>query len=269
MLGAACIVPPLARPISGIAARLPQVLRSEPTPSADPRLPLVLHSNSSLIDRHSSLHFLIAGDKLLETDLTPAVPIPNAFLIAGVCPTFFSPAPLPAILIGTPIRLKADLTHSQQTRKHFLIGTIRPTLTPAPLSTHHSSLITRHRISNRYSKLLEIELTPSAPAQNTFLIATICPTFTRAPLRYKMVLSSIGDPAGALRLCFRAHRTTNHSSPLTIHPSLRLHPLSALTHPQPSCYSESPDAPRHQIAIPKKLRHARQILRRNAHGDPS
>ena len=139
MLGAACIVPPLARPISGIAARLPQVLRSEPTPSADPRLPLVLHSNSPLINRHSSLHFLIAGDKLLETDLTPAVPIPNAFLIAGVCPTFFSPAPLPAILIGTPIRLKADLTHSQQTRKHFLIATKFDT--SAPHFTNHDRRI--------------------------------------------------------------------------------------------------------------------------------
>jgi hypothetical protein len=46
------------------------------------------------------------------------------------------------LLIGTPIRLKMELTHSQQTRKHFLIGTIRPTLAPAPLSTPHSSLVT-------------------------------------------------------------------------------------------------------------------------------
>jgi hypothetical protein len=49
-----------------------------------------------------------------------------------------------AFLIGTPIRLEIELTHSQQTRKHFLIGTIRPTLAPAPLSTHHSSLNAHH-----------------------------------------------------------------------------------------------------------------------------
>jgi hypothetical protein len=42
---------------------------------------------------------------------------------------------LRAFLIGTPIGLKTDLTHSQETRKYFLIGTIRPTLTPAPRFT--------------------------------------------------------------------------------------------------------------------------------------
>src|SRR5271169_1676111 len=92
----------------------------------------------------STRHFLIVSAKLLETELTPSVPSPNAFRIANICPTFFSPAPLRAFLIGTAIRLKSDLTHSQQTRKHFLIGTIGPTLAPAPLCTHHSSLITPH-----------------------------------------------------------------------------------------------------------------------------
>ena len=45
---------------------------------------------------------------------------------------------LRAFLIGTPIGLKTDLTHSQQTRKYFLIGTIRSTFTSAPQPTHHS-----------------------------------------------------------------------------------------------------------------------------------
>ena len=123
-------------------------------------------------------HFLIAGEKILKTELTPSVPISNAFLIAGdfppfspaaprisnrytklleidltrsqqtrkhfliatICPTFFSPAPLRAILIGTPRRLEIDLTHSQQTRKDFLIGTICPTF----FRPRRSSPITRH-----------------------------------------------------------------------------------------------------------------------------
>jgi hypothetical protein len=38
------------------------------------------------------------------------------------------------------------------------------------------------QISNRYTKLLEIELTLSQSTKDHFLIATICPTFTPAPL---------------------------------------------------------------------------------------
>ena len=146
-----------------------------------------LHSTSHKPHR-ATQPFLIAGEKILKTELTPSVPIPNAFLIAGVCPafspaaaprisnrytklleieltrsqqtrkhfliaticpTFFSPAPLRALLIGTPRRLEIDLTHSQQTRKHFLIGTICPTFSsPAPLLTHHLSLITHHRLTS-------------------------------------------------------------------------------------------------------------------------
>src|SRR5271154_2960643 len=98
----------------------------------------------------STRHVLIAGDKILKTGLTPSVPSPDAFLIANICRTFFFPrAPLRAFLIGTAIRLKSDLTHSQQTRKHFLIGTIDPTSTSAPLLTHHFSLITHHCLTNR------------------------------------------------------------------------------------------------------------------------
>jgi len=66
------------------------------------------------------------------------------FLVARICPTFFSPAPLRAFLIGTAIRLETDLTHSQQTRKHFLIGTIRSTFASVPPLTHYFSLITHH-----------------------------------------------------------------------------------------------------------------------------
>ena len=145
-----------------------------------------LHSTSHKPHR-ATQPFLIAGEKILKTELTPSVPSPNAFLIAGdfppfssaaaprisnrytklleidltrsqqtrkhfliatICPTFFSPAPLRAILIGTPRRLEIELTHSQQTRKHFLIGTICPTFfSPAPLLTHRSSPITHHRLT--------------------------------------------------------------------------------------------------------------------------
>ena len=157
----------LARPKSGSPLRLPQLPGPTPPLATHVRSPLPLRFTTyqPLPTNHA---FLIAGEKILKTELTPSVPILNAFLIAGVCPasspaaaprisnrytklleieltrsqqtrkhfliaticpTFFSPAPLRAILIGTPSRLEIDLTHSQQTRKHFLIGTIRPTFT--------------------------------------------------------------------------------------------------------------------------------------------
>src|SRR5271154_2696266 len=106
-------------------------------------------SKGSSVLPPSTRHFLIVSAKLLETELTPSVPSPDAFLIANICRTFFfPPAPLRAFLIGTAIRLKSDLTHSQQTRKHFLIGTIRPTLTSAPLFTHHLSPIPPHFLTS-------------------------------------------------------------------------------------------------------------------------
>ena len=154
----------------------------------------------------STRHFLIDSAKLLETELTPSVPSANAFLIAGICPTFFSHALRPALLIGTPIRLKSDLTHSQQTRKHFLIGTIRPTLAPAPLSTHHLSLITHHCFTqfrfatNRIRKIVALMKTKEKPRS----------------IRYKFPSCAIGVPAAATQcrpvpgtrnfLCFRRNR---------------------------------------------------------------
>ena len=96
--------------------------------------------------------FLIAGEKILKTELTPSVPIPNVFLIAGVCPTF-SPAASPRISNRYTKLLEIELTRSQQTRKHFLIAYdlshihIRAVFHPL-LVTHHSSL--PHLISIRY-----------------------------------------------------------------------------------------------------------------------
>ncbi len=136
----------------------------------------------------STRHFLIAGEKILKTELTPSVPTPNAFLIAGVCATF-SPAPLRALLIGTPIRLEIDLTHSQQTRKHFLIGTIRPTSTPAPLPTHLLSPITHHRLTsflfdtNKPHKIIIlIENSDENKGEPIFYSIQICPSRLPASL---------------------------------------------------------------------------------------
>src|SRR5271167_472697 len=92
----------------------------------------------SLAVRHART--LIANQNLLEKELTPSLPIPNAFLIATICPTFFS-APLLA---------------------HHL-----------SLITCHSPLTTRHCISNRYSRRLEIPLTLSQQTRKHFLIGTI------------------------------------------------------------------------------------------------
>ena len=55
-----------------------------------------------------------------------------------------------------------------------------PRLRPLTRITANQSLVTARRISNRYTKLLEIELTHSQQTRKHFLIATICPTFTPA-----------------------------------------------------------------------------------------
>ncbi len=132
----------LARPKSGIAPRLPQVPRSTSLLASDPLLPPTARftTHRSLLTASGNVN---RYSKLLEFELTYTKQTRKDFLIATICPTFFSPAPLPALLIGTGSRLEIDLTHSEQTRKHFLIGTIRPTFTSAPLLTHHLSLLTR------------------------------------------------------------------------------------------------------------------------------
>ncbi len=135
----------------------------------------------------STRHFLIAGEKILKTELTPSVAIPNVFLIAGVCPAF-SPAAAPRISNRYTKLLEIELTRSQQTRKHFLIATICPTFTSAPPLTHYLSPISHrsastssHWLSNRHSRRLEIDLTHSQQTRKHFLIGTICPTFFSAP----------------------------------------------------------------------------------------
>src|SRR5271163_4176718 len=85
---------------------------------------------------------------LLLTHDTGACPLPGAevpsrrvglrSLPAGNPQQPASP-PLRAFLIGTANLLEIDLTRSQQTRKHFLIGTIRPTLTSAPHRARHQA----------------------------------------------------------------------------------------------------------------------------------
>ena len=157
--------------------------------------------------------------------------------------TYQSPLTTNAFLIATAKLLEIKLTHSQQTRKHFLIRTIRPTFTSVPLLTHHSSLITHHRLT---SFLFDT----NKPHRIIILVSLPMKTKEKPhSIRYKFADRAVSLPAAEDNLAC--------ATP------------SALTHPQPSCYSESPDVPRHRIAIPKKLQHARQILRRNAHGDPS
>ena len=109
----------------------------------------------------STRHFLIAGEKILKTELTPSVPTPNAFLIAGDFPLFSPTAP--RISNRYSKLLEIELTHSQQTRKHFLIATICPTLflaraSPSTSNRHTSPIRNRanplttneKRFSNRY-----------------------------------------------------------------------------------------------------------------------
>src|SRR5271154_1785920 len=97
----------------------------------------------------STRHFLIAGDKILKTGLTPSVPSPDAFLIAN----------------------------------------IGPTLAPAPLCTHHSSLITPHCLTpflfdtNKPHKIIILVSVPMKTKEKPLSI------------RYKFALRRIGQPA--------------------------------------------------------------------------
>ena len=112
---------------------------------------------SSLVTQHRG--FLIAGEKILKTELTPSVPTPNAFLIAGVCATF-SPA-APPIANRYAKLLEIALTLSQQTRKHFLIAYdsshihIRAAFHPS-LVSHHFAAAAPHFYS------IQINLTKSS-----------------------------------------------------------------------------------------------------------
>src|SRR5271167_380081 len=121
------------------------------------------------------------------------------FLIAGVCATF-APAPLRAFLIGTPFRLKSDLTHSQQTRKHFLIGTIRSKFISVPPLTRCSSLITHHCLTtflfgtNQPHKIIILVSVPVKTKEK------------RLSIRYKFALRAAG--------------AANYPLPITTHPSL-------------------------------------------------
>ena len=164
MLGAACDASPLARPKSGIAPRLPHVLRSDAPLATDFRLPPPRFTTyQSLLSTH-------------------------AILIAGVCPAF-SPAAAPRISNRYNKLLVIELTRSQQTRKHFLIATICPTSMSAPLSTHHSSLITHHRLTsflfdtNKPHKIIIFVSLPMKTKEKPFSI------------RYKFALRGTGLPA--------------------------------------------------------------------------
>jgi hypothetical protein len=134
----------------------------------------------------STHHFLMAGEKILKTALTPSIPSPNVFLIAGDFPSF-SPAAAPRISNRYTKLLEIELTHSQQTRKHFLIATICPTFTTAPHTAHHSSLTAHHC------------LTPSLIATNEThkILALLKTKEKQLPIRYKFALRGTGNLACA------------------------------------------------------------------------
>ena len=149
---------------------------------------------SSLATNHSSLHFLIAGEKILKTELTPSVPSPNAFLIAGDFPPF-SPAATPRISNRYTKLLEIELTRSQQTRKHFLIGTICPTFSsPAPRFTHHLSLVT-HRCLTSF--LFDTNGTHK-------IVAPLKTKEKQVSIRYKFALRGTGLPAEGGQSCLCA-----------------------------------------------------------------
>ena len=111
-----------------------------------------LHSTNHQPHR-ATQPFLIAGEKILKTELTPSVPTPNAFLIAGVCATF-SPA-------------------------------------AAPLFTHHLSLITYHCLTHH--RLTSFLFDTNKPHKIIILMRTLMKTKeNRFSIRYKFALRAAG-----------------------------------------------------------------------------
>ncbi len=218
MHGSARVCSLLTRPKSGIAACLPQVASSSSPLFSDPH-PFLLQASqwhhpgasparySSLVTQHC--RFLIAGEKILKIKLTPSVPMPNAFLIAGVCPTF-SHASLRAFLIGTRSRLEIKLTHSQQTRKYFLIGTICPTF-----------LVVPHRAKHQDSRTTPFLFDTNGIRKTVALIKT---KENQRSIRYKFAHRGTGNLACArwswVGLLPSAPPITHRRSLITTHQSL-------------------------------------------------
>ena len=92
--------------------------------------------------------FLIAGEKILKTELTPSVPTPNAFLIAGVCATF-SPAAAPLFTHHLSLITCHCLTHHRLTS--FLFDTNKPhkiiILVSLPMKTKEKQFSIRYKFA--------------------------------------------------------------------------------------------------------------------------
>jgi hypothetical protein len=89
--------------------------------------------------------FLIAGEKILKTALTPSVPIPNVFLIAGAC-ALFSVRAASAYAPGISA-LSSSAGCSSHFEPHFSRATDRGSHTAGcglPITTHQT-LITTHQ----------------------------------------------------------------------------------------------------------------------------
>ena len=154
-------------------------------------------------------HFLIAGEKILKTELTPSVPSPNALLIAGDFPSF-SPA-TPRISNRYTKLLEIELSCSQQTRKHFLIATICPVFALArQLTAHHSHPASRAFLipGSGITNVCNLRKTNNATLANS------CDTaFLRRFCSPRITRSSDSQIAGDRRLF------TTHQSHITSHKS--------------------------------------------------
>jgi hypothetical protein len=135
----------------------------------------------------STRHFLIAGEEILKTELTPSMPIPNVFLIAGAFAHFRVPGSVMHNSNRYTKLLEIALTPSAPAQNTFLIATICPTFTPAPLFTHHSSLIPRHRLT---PFLIDTNETDK-------IFALLKTKKKRLSIRYKFALRGTGNLACA------------------------------------------------------------------------
>jgi hypothetical protein len=167
-------------------------------------------SFGSLLTSHCSLimHPLIGSARIRNGCNSSAINAQRTFnrykfaCLRARCSRFFHSAnrqpqlATPPFLIGTPSRLEIELTRSQQTRKHFLIGTIRPTFTSVPPLTRHLSLITHDWVTSLLFDTNGIHK----------IVVLLKTKEKRLSIRYRFALRAAG--------------AANYPLPITSHPSL-------------------------------------------------
>ena len=121
-----------------------------------------------------SLHLSYLNDCVIISRALISSPQGGCMVHAACASTVSAPAPLSTrnFLIASRQILKIELTHSQQTRKHFLIASFSASLAPAPHLTNHDSRKTApfQFNTNKPHKIIIVLMTPLKTKEKRFSI---------------------------------------------------------------------------------------------------